>query len=111
VGGTGSGRRRGEGGSSPRQATDEVPALEVGNLKRKGVIVRGQERVGGGPRNLPWIGLEWTPCNFGGERPWFVCEECSGRVRILYGPTLPLLCRQCRGLSYASQLRGAAPKN
>ena len=113
MGGTGSGRRRGEGGSSPRQTTDEVPALDVGSLKRKGVIARGQEWVGGGPRNLPWIGLEWTPCNFGGERPWFVCEECSGRVRILYGPTLPLLCRQCRGLSYASQLRlrGAALKN
>ena len=47
MGATGSGRRRGEG-SSPRQTTDEVPALDVGSLKRKGMIARGQVAKGGG---------------------------------------------------------------
>jgi hypothetical protein len=38
------------------------------------------------------IKLTYTPCNFGGERPWFVCPEvingvkCSRRVAVLYGP-------------------------
>jgi hypothetical protein len=37
------------------------------------------------------VALEWTPCNFGGERPWFICPSvihgvaCGRRVAILYG--------------------------
>ena len=53
--------------------------------------------------------LAWTPCNFGGERPWFVCpgEGCGRRVAILYGPgPWRMLCRHCRGLDYASQRTG-----
>ncbi len=104
MGGTGSGRRRSEG---RRKTTEEVPELDVRRLKRTGVIVSGQEWLGGGPRGLPWIGLEWTPCNYGGSRPWFMCpgEGCGRRVAILYGPTLPLLCRLCRNLVYESQRR------
>ena len=104
VGGKGSGRRRG-GGTISRQTTGQVPALDVRSLKRKGVITAGQERLGGGPNNLPWIRLEWTPCTFGGSRPWFLCPGCGRRVAILYGPGLPLECRVCRGLGYASQQR------
>ena len=49
--------------------------------------------------------LEWTPCNFGGERPWFVCPEvaCGRRVAILYGPGKHFLCRHCYELRYQSQ--------
>ena len=50
--------------------------------------------------------LAWTPCNFGGSPPWFVCpgEECGRRVAILYGPKSgQLLCRHCRNLTYESQ--------
>lgn len=34
------------------------------------------------------VSLDWTACNFGGKRPWFVCPgaECGRRVAILYGP-------------------------
>jgi hypothetical protein len=51
------------------------------------------------------VPLEWTPCNFGGERPWFVCPEvsCGRRVTILYGPGKYFLCRHCYDLSYESQ--------
>jgi hypothetical protein len=131
VGGIGSGRRPGE--ASMRVTTEEVPALDVRDLKRKGLIAAGQERVGvvtrfrrrrranlapGEKRIVELVAhlrLTWTPCNYGGSRPWFVCpgEGCGRRVAIVYGPTSPPLCRLCRGLSYASQLRlrGAAPKN
>ncbi len=92
-------RRRG------RQTTDQVPAVDIRSMKRAGLIAPGQKRIGGGPNNLPGIDLEWTSCNYGGSRPWFICpgEGCGRRVAILYGPTLPPLCRQCRGLCYASQ--------
>jgi hypothetical protein len=43
VGGIGSGRRPGEG--RKRVTTDEVPALDVRDLKRQGLIAAGQERV------------------------------------------------------------------
>jgi len=55
------------------------------------------------------VPLEWTPCNFGGERPWFVCPgvvngvECGRRVAILYGPGKYFLCRHCYDLRYESQ--------
>ena len=49
--------------------------------------------------------LEWTPCNFGGEHPWFVCPGvgCGRRVAILYGPGKYFLCRHCYDLRYESQ--------
>jgi hypothetical protein len=51
------------------------------------------------------VSLEWTPCNFGGERPWFVCPgvRCGRRVAILYGPGKYFLCRHCYDLRYESQ--------
>jgi hypothetical protein len=51
------------------------------------------------------VPLEWTACNFGGERPWFLCPGagCGRRVALLYGPGRYFLCRYCYDLSYESQ--------
>jgi hypothetical protein len=51
------------------------------------------------------VPLEWTPCNFGGERPWFICPEagCGRRVAILYGPGRYFPCRHCYDLTYRSR--------
>ncbi len=51
------------------------------------------------------VPLEWTPCNFGGERPWFLCPGagCGRRVAVLYGPGKYFLCRHCYDLRYESQ--------
>jgi hypothetical protein len=51
------------------------------------------------------VSLDWTACNFGGERPWFVCPEagCSRRVAILFGLGKYFLCRHCYDLVYESQ--------
>jgi hypothetical protein len=51
------------------------------------------------------VALEWTACNFGGGRPWFLCPGagCGRRVALLYGPGGYFLCRQCYDLSYESQ--------
>jgi hypothetical protein len=44
-----------------------------------------------------------TPCNLGGERPWFVCPAlgCGRRVAILYGGGI-FACRHCYQLAYPS---------
>jgi hypothetical protein len=51
------------------------------------------------------VELDWTPCNFGGERPWFICPGagCGRRVAVLYGPGHYFLCRHCYDLPYESQ--------
>jgi len=51
------------------------------------------------------VSLEWTACNFGGERPWLVCPGagCGRRAAIVYGPGRYFLCRRCYDLIYESQ--------
>ena len=50
------------------------------------------------------VRLEWTPCHYGGSRPWFLCPErgCGRRVAVLYVRST-LACRHCRQLAYDSQ--------
>jgi hypothetical protein len=58
----------------------------------------------------PWkdecypVAIEWTPCYFGGSRPWFRCPAsgCGRRVAILYGGEI-FACRHCYRLAYQSQ--------
>ncbi len=51
------------------------------------------------------VSFAWTACNFGGERPWFICPSagCGRRVAVLYGPGRYFLCRHCYDLVYESQ--------
>ena len=55
------------------------------------------------------IAVAWTPCRFGGERPWFVCSvrsngvDCGRRVTKLYSAGRLFACRKCYRLTYASQ--------
>jgi hypothetical protein len=48
--------------------------------------------------------LDWSDCNYGGKRPWFLCPArgCGGRVAILYSSGM-FACRQCHQLAYESQ--------
>ena len=29
--------------------------------------------------------VTWTPCNYGGNRRWFLCPGCNRRVAVIYG--------------------------
>ena len=49
------------------------------------------------------ITLYWTPCHYGGSRPWFLCPGCQRRVAILCCRGKWFLCRHCYRLPYASQ--------
>lgn len=52
--------------------------------------------------------LEWTRCNYGGQRPWFLCPArgCGRRVAILYLGNI-FACRHCYQLAYDSQREAA----
>jgi hypothetical protein len=55
------------------------------------------------------VALSWTPCNFGGSRPWFVCPgvvrraSCGRQVAKLYLKGRYFLCRHCHDLTYTSR--------
>ena len=54
------------------------------------------------------VALAWTPCHYGGWRPWFHCGVttngvyCGRRVALLYGAGRYFACRQCYDLAYPS---------
>jgi hypothetical protein len=58
----------------------------------------------------------WTPCRFGGERPWFICDVrangvyCGRKVTKLYGGGRLFACRHCYRLGYAVQRIGPLDK-
>lgn len=65
----------------------------------------------GDSRELEYgVPVEWTPCNFGGERPWFRCPRCDDRVVKLYSTPVDdrYICRECGGLLYESQTHRSA---
>jgi hypothetical protein len=49
------------------------------------------------------VSFDWTPCNYGGQRTWFLCPRCWQRVAVLYGAGKYFFCRHCYGLAYSSQ--------
>jgi hypothetical protein len=55
----------------------------------------------------------WTPCRFGGNRPWFVCSVyangtyCGRQISKLYQAGRLFACRNCSRLAYASQQESA----
>jgi hypothetical protein len=80
----------------------EVHVLAVGD----GVVLLAkipdgseQEAIGQALR------IAWTPCRFGGRRPWFVCPvaACGRRCTKIYLDRGVFACRECHQLAYASQ--------
>ncbi len=56
------------------------------------------------------ISFDRTPCNYGGQRTWFLCSRCWQRVAVLYGAGKYFLCRHCYNLTYASQQESRADR-
>ena len=62
-------------------------------------------KYGGGWEDVKQtIRLDWTACNYGGERPWLCCPRCNRRVAVLCGDGKYFLCRHCYQLPYSSQM-------
>ena len=124
MGGYNSGRRW-----DSKATTSDHRQLDVRRWQRSGLLVVGRSfawqawevdvvtsmkrdepnlvrlyRYGQGRRSEPYrVCIEWTPCNYGGARAWFICPmNCGRRVAILYGDG-SLACRHCNQLAYQSQ--------
>src|SRR3712207_2963768 len=108
-----SGRRFSWSWSRAGRQVASIAGVVLGASRPERVVLLFRHRSGPGAE---WedaqqpVELDWTPCNFGGERPWFLCPGagCSRRVAVLYGPGNYFLCRQCYDLSYESQREGKA---
>ncbi len=50
------------------------------------------------------VWLEWTSCNYGGKRAWFLCpaKGCGRRVAVLYAGSI-FACWHCHKLAYLCQ--------
>jgi hypothetical protein len=84
---------------------EEVASIQM-RTEVDRVILYYRSRSNGGewqPMEYPAY-LEWTPCNLGGRRAWFVCPArgCGRRVAILYGGSI-FACQHCHKLAYACQ--------
>jgi hypothetical protein len=55
--------------------------------------------------------LTMTRCNFGGERVWFRCPCCSGRVAVVYLRWRRFACRRCNRIAYPSQSADACGRS
>jgi hypothetical protein len=94
--------------SRAERETDSIGGIVEGAEAPERVILtyRHQRGPGGEWEDVREpVPLTWTACNFGGERPWFICPGagCDRRVAILYGPGRYFLCRHCYDLTYQSQ--------
>lgn len=49
------------------------------------------------------IPFDRTPCNFGGERLWFICPQCERRIDVLCANGIKFYCRHCYRLPYTCQ--------
>ena len=45
--------------------------------------------------------VDWTACNYGGKRPWWLCSCCGRRVAVLWGGHT-YACRHCQQINYES---------
>ena len=88
--------------------TGSIGGVVEGTEPPERVLLFYRHRIGPGEE---WedvqehVFLDWSACNFGGERPWFVCpgDGCGQRVAVLYGLGKYFLCRYCYDLVYESQ--------
>ena len=97
--------RPGNMGSLAWSRGDEQTGSINFNMEEGHMILNYRHRPHGGE----WapveqeVSFDWTLCNYGGQRTWFLCPRCWRRVALLYGAGKYFFCRHCYGLVYSSQ--------
>lgn len=84
---------------------EEVASIQMRTETNRVILTYRNRSYDGDWQSMEYpVYLEWTDCNLGGERPWFLCpaQGCGRRVAILFGGSI-FACRHCHDLAYASQ--------
>ncbi|MEF8826193.1 MAG: hypothetical protein V5A27_07630 [Halapricum sp.] len=97
------GRPAFDGGPDEREAVAEALADRATHLRLEATVTP----PGGESKDVEYrVELEYTPCHFGGVRPWFRCPAtgCGDRIGKLYRPPRAevFACRECYDLGYRS---------
>jgi hypothetical protein len=87
-----------------------VASINVETERHRVILKYRSRRYGGDWASVKQqFPVAWTPCRFGGERPWFVCSVyangtyCGRQVIKLYHAGRLFACRHCSRLAYDSQ--------
>lgn len=75
MGGYGSGRYK-RFGKKPKDTVESAKCLDIRQLSPKPTLGQQEAQIDNGQI----IKLVWTNCNYGGQRPWFICPKCLRRV-------------------------------
>ena len=87
-----------------RRIAEECRRVDVRSLRESGELEAGDVAVTiPNGREVQTVGVEWTPCTFGGERPWLLCPGCGRRVGVLYDAGEGIFCRICGNLAYREE--------
>ena len=85
---------------SGKSKAENYRSVDIRQIARTGGLMPDSARLWTAGASFT---VEWTPCRFGGRRPWFLCPVCRYNAAILYAAGDTWACRKCLGLSYASQ--------
>jgi hypothetical protein len=79
--------------------------LKVSKIDNEMYLYVSHYITGGGEKRERKILLTTSPCNYGGERYWFVCPTpyCGKRTGTLYIVGEHIACRHCHNLTYDSR--------
>jgi hypothetical protein len=80
----------------------EVVTSIAAEMSREALVL--EYTVNGGEQISDEISIEYSPCHYGGERPWLICPGCRQRKSVLFCDRY-FRCRNCLGLTYASLQR------
>jgi hypothetical protein len=122
------------GSCATKRMTDNCLAMDVRKLKRTDKLLPGVHSISwdndsamtvminadvtnalfqfdmNGQSYSPSAHIVHTECHYGGERPWFVCEDCEKRYAVLYLSKGSMACRGCHDLLYTSQVESEADR-
>lgn len=93
-------------GMPTRRTVEECVQVNVRSLRDRGELEAGDEAVMiADGRRVQRVGVEWTRCHFGGERPWLICPGCGRRAAVLFdlGDDEGFVCRLCGNLAYQTE--------
>jgi len=88
-----------------KRLTTGSPTLDARKLKKDGHLTYPSDCISVSyDRQTQILEVDWTECNFGGFRSWFICpaRNCYKRAAILYLSNI-FACRSCCNLAYPSE--------
>ncbi len=95
----------GSGAIGWKPKAEHLPKVDIRTLPERRTLREGQTIFLTIPDSAYGVRvhLTFTELTYGGQRPWFVCPACAGRVAILYLYDQEYKCGQCHDVTYITR--------